>query len=114
MPKSYNTDFVLAFFRQAHGGIAPETEYRFAPPRKFRFDFAWPSYKISLEVEGGIYLSVHGGKSRHFYGTGAVKDMEKYNLAASKGWRVFKCQPKELLTTKTADMIWAAIRGDEG
>ena len=33
----------------------PEREYRFAPPRRWRFDFAWPAAMLALEVEGGVW-----------------------------------------------------------
>lgn len=63
----------------------PDQEYRFAPPRRFRFDFAWPDHKLAVEVEGGTW-----GKSRHTTGKGYGKDCEKYNLAVLMGWRVLR------------------------
>lgn len=62
-----------------------EREYKFLPDRKFRFDFAIPSHKIAIEVEGAVWS---GG--RHVRGTGYNKDCEKYNLAACHGWRVLR------------------------
>lgn len=59
----------------------PEREYRFHPPRQFRFDFAWPSCKVYVEVEGGTFV---GG--RHVRGASYARDCEKYNLAALDGW----------------------------
>lgn len=76
---------------RAFGLPLPETEYRFAPPRRWRFDYAWPAHKVALEVEGGVWT---GG--RHVSGAGFVKDMEKYNAAAVAGWRVLRCQPRDL------------------
>ncbi len=32
----------------------PAREYRFHRERRWRFDFAWPDYKVAVEVEGGI------------------------------------------------------------
>lgn len=63
----------------------PEREYRFAPPRRFRFDFAWPSLMIAVEIEGGTWT--RGGHTR---GSGYASDCDKYNLAASLGWRVLR------------------------
>lgn len=62
-----------------------EREYKFHPDRRFRFDFAWPDYKISLETEGGVFS---GG--RHTRGTGFTSDCVKYNLAAIAGWLVLR------------------------
>lgn len=63
----------------------PVREYRFAPDRKWRFDFAWPDRKLAVEVEGGVYS---GG--RHTRGSGYIKDLEKYNRAAVLGWCVLR------------------------
>lgn len=62
-----------------------EVELEFATPRKFRFDFAFPSRMVAVEVERGTWT---GG--RHVTPSGFQKDVEKYNLAASLGWRVFR------------------------
>lgn len=64
---------------------APEREFRFHPPRQFRFDLAWPDRKLAVEVEGGTWS---GG--RHSRGSGMEKDMEKYNLAVIDGWKVLR------------------------
>lgn len=76
------------------------TEHRFHPTRKWRFDYAWPYYKIALEVEGGTWI-----QGRHNRGSGFIKDMEKYNAAAVLGWRVVKCTPKDLCSTKTIETL---------
>jgi len=64
----------------------PIREHVFAPPRKFRFDFAWADRLIACEIDGGTW----SGKSRHTTGEGFAKDCEKTNLAALAGWRVFR------------------------
>jgi len=61
------------------------TEYRFAPPRMWRFDFAFPSVQVAVEIEGAIWT---GG--RHTRGGGYEKDTEKYNAAVMEGWRVLR------------------------
>ena len=63
----------------------PEREYRFHPVRRWRFDFAWPEYLIAVEAEGGTWV-----RGRHTRAKGFEKDCEKYNAAASLGWRVFR------------------------
>lgn len=88
-----------AFF-ETHGILLPTPEYRFAPPRRWRFDFAWPDHKVALEVEGGVWT-----EGRHTRGAGFLGDMEKYNEAACLGWRIVRVTPDDLRTAKTATMI---------
>jgi len=70
-------------------GSVPVQEYRFAPPRRFRFDHAFLAHHVAVEVDGGVYLP-HGG--RH----GTDKDREKLNIAAALGWRVLRFSPAML------------------
>jgi very-short-patch-repair endonuclease len=60
------------------------TEHRFAPPRKFKFDFAHIPSKIAIELQGSIWQ-----QGRHSRGSGLLNEYTKMNLAASLGWRVF-------------------------
>ena len=78
----------------------PLAEFRFAPPRRWRLDFAWPEYKLALEVEGGVWT-----RGRHVRGKGFVRDMEKYNTLCVMGWRLLRVAPADLHTQATADMI---------
>jgi hypothetical protein len=66
-------------------GIDFTPELMFARPRRFRFDIAIPSRMIAIEYEG-IFCE----KSRHTTVTGYSKDAEKYNLAVSLGWKVYR------------------------
>lgn len=68
----------------------PVTEHRFHPVRKHRFDLAWPAYRLALEIQGGVWV---GGK--HGRGSGILRDYEKLNLAASRGWRVLQFTPDQ-------------------
>ena len=65
-------------------------EHRFHPERRWRMDFAFPEQKVCCEIDGGVWLSKHGKKSRHFHGKGAICDMEKQSAAAELGWRVLR------------------------
>lgn len=83
---------------------APREEFVFAPPRRWRFDFAWPDQRVALEIEGGVWT---GG--RHVSGTGFVRDMEKYNEAAALGWRVLRCQPRDLMKSGIYESLKRAL-----
>jgi len=62
----------------------PEREFcRAIPGRKFRFDFAWPEFRLLVEVQGGTWIN--GG---HSSGSGIARDCEKGNLATLAGWKV--------------------------
>jgi len=62
-----------------------QSEFKFHPSRKWRFDRAYPSLMIGIEIEGGTWS---GG--RHNREPGFTNDCEKYNSAALMGWRVFR------------------------
>lgn len=96
----------------------PEREYRFHPTRKFRFDFAWPTSKIAVEVEGGLrtqrvkchkcgvlvmqrtkagrFTPVFAG-GRHNSAAGFENDAEKYNLAGNLGWLIVRVTRKMIV-----------------
>lgn len=82
----------------------PEAEYVFAPPRKWRFDWAFVAEKVALEIDGGAWI---GG--RHTSGSGFIKDMEKKNAAALLGWRIFYCTPREFETGTIMDTLCKAL-----
>jgi very-short-patch-repair endonuclease len=95
-------------------------ELQFAPPRKFRFDYAILAFFIAIEVDGGAFkkrtyrnkkgelITTIGG--RHNSGTGFLKDMEKLNLATMMGWRILRFTPQELCTNVTIETIKATIQ----
>ena len=76
---------LLAQHMQYAGLPTPEREYRFAPPRRYRADFAYPEQKILIEVEGGTWTN-----GAHVRGGHYQSDCEKYNLATLKGYRVLR------------------------
>lgn len=60
-------------------------ELRFAPPRRFRFDFAIQGHMIAIEYEG-----LNSEKSGHTTLSGYTSNCEKYNMAAIAGWRLLR------------------------
>lgn len=69
-----------------------QREHRFHKERKWRFDFAIPSAKLAVEIEGGTWS---GG--RHTRGSGYQADLEKYNTALAMGWKVFRFSTHDVL-----------------
>lgn len=77
-----------------HSGLGrPVAEHRFAAPRRWRFDWAWPEEKIAVEIEGGVFTNAG---SRHTRGAGFRADLEKYNAATVLGWRVLRFLPEHV------------------
>ena len=76
----------------------PTSEMKFAPYRRFKFDWAFTAHKLAVEVDGGNHMvrenargemvpvGQHVGKS----------EREKMNLAAMMGWRVMHFTPQDL------------------
>jgi very-short-patch-repair endonuclease len=80
-------------------------EYQFHPTRRWRFDFAWPDHRLSLEVEGGVWS---GG--RHTRGAGFVADCEKYNAATLAGWRVLRVVPRAGWIEEAISLVEEALK----
>ena len=88
-------------------GLPPvESEYRFHPVRKWRFDYAFPEQKVAVECEGGVWMR---GGGRHNRGKGMVGDMQKYSEAAALGWRIIRATPQDLNSAQTMDWITRAL-----
>ena len=86
--QSVGQGFVLLC--RAHGIPEPQSEYRFAPPRKWRADWFWKP-DLALEIQGAIFT-----QGRHTRGAALLKEHEKLNEFACRGIRVIYCTPKEV------------------
>jgi hypothetical protein len=91
-------------------GIPFSTEYRFAPPRRWRADYriwttadysSFPAHSILIEVDGGSWLP----KGRHTTGSGFEKDAEKLNAAAELGYRVLRYTPRMIESGEALEQI---------
>lgn len=89
---------------RSRGLPSPVPEFVFAPPRKFRFDWAWIEQKVALEVEGAVWV-----QGRHTRGSGFLKDIDKYNRAVVLGWRVVRCTPQTLYDPATLAILRALL-----
>ena len=99
---------------KAVGLPTPVTELEFSPPRRWRFDLAWPKEKIALEIEGGIFKRKGATRcrtcgqtpaGRHVSGQGFLSDMEKYNKATALGWRLFRVTPQMISNGEALNLI---------
>lgn len=61
--------------------LSLEREHKFAPTRKWKFDFAYLPGKVAVEIEG---------RGRHQTIAGFRNDAEKYNTAVEMGWRILR------------------------
>ena len=73
-----------AMWRQL-GGPVLDTEVRFHPDRRWRFDYCHLATRTAIELEGGAY-----SRGRHIRGAGFIEDCHKYNAAARLGYTVFR------------------------
>lgn len=92
--------------------LAPETitlhcQYRFMPGRKYAFDYAYPTKKIAVEIDGGQWAS---GGGRH----NQDSDRVKLNYAALRGWVVFRFSGTMLKGDPKGcvEIVLQAIRGE--
>lgn len=86
-----------------------ELEYRFHPPRRWRWDYAVPSIKLGIEFHGSIWT-----QGRHTRGTGFMNDREKMNQAQIDGWLVLELVEEFVRDGRARDMIAAAIERRKG
>ena len=82
-----------------------EQEHVFAPPRKWRFDLAWPKDRVACEIEGGAWVA-----GRHTRGPGFESDCEKYSTAAILGWRVIRVTPGMIKIGKAIKLLELAFQ----
>lgn len=110
LPKSKKTrqkqpkyDAFCLLLRQ-HLGIEVVAEHRFHPTRMWRFDYAIPSHRIAIEIDGGVWI-----EGRHNRPKGYIADLDKFNNAAALGWRVLKFTPQQQHTMKALRMVQATL-----
>ena len=79
-----------------------EREHRFAPPRKFRFDFVLLPLclKLAVEIDGQVHRIEGQWRS----------DREKGNLALAAGWRVFHFARDQVRSGEAVRTIRAALQ----
>lgn len=101
----------LAYFSEANlPAVEAHEEYNFdfAHGRRHRFDFAFPAQLVAVEIEGNAWHVKGGGKHMQ------DADLEKYNIAAWMGWRVFRFSPSMLKTDPIgcAKVVYEAVTNE--
>lgn len=92
MRKSSDLETRFLLMLRAYGLPEPLCEVVYAPPRRFRADFAYPApVSLLIEVEGGVW-----GGGKHGTGRGVEIDCDKSRHAALHGWRVYRVTRKSM------------------
>jgi very-short-patch-repair endonuclease len=77
-------------------------EFQFDRARKWKFDFAFPSQRLAIEVDG----------QRHRTFKGQRTDSEKMNEALRRGWRVLRLPADRVSKPKAAEfvlLVWEVL-----
>jgi very-short-patch-repair endonuclease len=89
---------------EQHGFAASDLtpELKFHPTRRWRFDIAFPSLKVAVELDGFGFGHQSKGQRR--------KDNEKSNAAAELGWTLLRYTSAELVRSRIADTVEQVCR----
>lgn len=94
MPKAkvpLNDQFLAGWEKYGLEGSDITTEYQFHLFRKWRFDIAFPTMKLGIELDGMGW--------GHQSVAARQRDIEKQNAATELGWRVLRYTSKQLTPT---------------
>lgn len=87
-----------------------ERQYRYAPGRRLRADFAWPDHRLLVEVQGGIFRGgSKGGRGAHGSITGILADIDRLNTATLAGYRLLRVTPDMVSSGAALALIEAAL-----
>lgn len=97
---SDKVDLFLNYLQQQFPQAEVVKELQFHPDRKWRFDYAFPSRKVAIEIDGAIWTF-----GRHNRPRGYLNDMEKLNTAASMGWLILRFSTDERFYLSTRRLV---------
>ncbi len=85
--KLYQFEYYLATIALNYN-LEIEKEFKFdtLEGRRYRFDYCFPSIRLAVEIDGGVWMD----KSGHSSGEGITKDIEKLNLAVLNRYVVLR------------------------
>lgn len=101
--------------------VTPDDRYMFGPPRRYLCDFAWPRFKVMVELDGlgpghGIAYSRKYNPQTLLGATikAISDDHDRQNYAVSLGWRVFRFTARQLgsekLRKQACELVLKAIQ----
>ena len=86
--------------------LAPVSQFKFHPERRWRFDFAFPDVMVCVDVDGGVFAAENKETAgRHARGAGIVAAFEKRNAAAELGYCVLCYGPPQIRSGESALQI---------
>ena len=105
MADNSNAEDLLAFQLRAVG-IEFVRQYQYAPPRKFRADFAVLRPRgLLVEVQGGVF-----NRKAHGSIAGILADIDRLNTATMADWRLLRFTPDMVRDGRALAMIEQALR----
>ena len=104
----------LAFEIRSFKLPEPHEQFRWATeltnangrPRQFKADFAWPAYRLLVEVQGGIWMPGGGGHSHPMH---LQKDIDKQQCAVLLGWFLLPVTTDEVKQGKAIGLVQRAL-----
>jgi hypothetical protein len=106
--KKPRRDYKAEFIKQLDlaGLPIPASEITFAPPRRWRFDWAYQDRRIAIEYQGGNYT----GKGGHNTVKGLKNDYEKFSEAAIRGWMLILIDSGSVRSGQAVTWVERALR----
>ncbi len=94
-----------------YGLTPPISQYLFAMTlkRQWRWDFAWTSEFLALEVQGGIWT-----RGAHGHPEDILRNMLKHNDAALLGWRWLQFTPEQVKDGSAVLFLQRYLLGNQG
>lgn len=89
-------EFLKSWKEHGIKGIPPpKRNYKFHPTRRFKFDFAFLSFRLAIEIDGFAFgkpcrLCKQPINGYHQTISGLISSADKQNLATELGWTVLR------------------------
>ena len=74
--------------------------------RAWRLDFAWPTQRLAVEVQGGLFV-----QGRHTRGAALAAEYERHNEATLRNWRVLYVTAEQIADGSALAWIERALGG---
>ena len=103
MSKSQYEDILYQMFLTSTLPV-PVRHFHPWPKDSHECDFCWPTQKLIVEVEGGIWI---GG--RHVHPSGFIRDIAKYNRLTLDGYRLLRVTTDMVLDGKALELVRKAL-----